>query len=494
MSSLFGQVWFWSLLAFLVGAVLTWVLLVRPAQQRVQQLERQPRGGRPAPGPPTGQARPQQIPPRPPQQAGPPPPHTPYQQPPQPAWPGQQEPDPESTEHHPRTRWLERDSLDTGTQRGVAPEQPTQVPDQRPEMGDQRAFVPAEPPTPYGQQEDVQRELERQYREEFEREYPEDYQRDVPDDAAQGYPEDYSRDYPGDVQDYAPEYEREAYADQEEFTGRVHPTGYAPAADPQSFATPEAEQQAYEQRVAAWQEQPPANAGGRNRLGDIDEQPQLGDLGDLSADSDVVDQRAASAQRPGGLFEPSGSAERDTAYEDNGVSGYAAPEAQPAAFGAPGTADAPDTDTEAPDESSEPDTDPVTGLPRRRRGASNRIRGGFSPPRPIEPSIRPVTRRTPQQEGGSSGSLFEPSHGEQSGAVAQAGGHAEAEVPAGPFGLGSAMPLPGGGRPDPSFTVKASVTELRYCTEDSPQFVGMTPEVWFASASDAERVGFRPIP
>jgi len=63
----------------------------------------------------------------------------------------------------------------------------------------------------------------------------------------------------------------------------------------------------------------------------------------------------------------------------------------------------------------------------------------------------------------------------------------------GPFGPGSAMPLPGGASPSPEFTIKASVAALRYCTPDSPQFGRTVAEVWFRTASDAERVGFRPV-
>jgi hypothetical protein len=63
----------------------------------------------------------------------------------------------------------------------------------------------------------------------------------------------------------------------------------------------------------------------------------------------------------------------------------------------------------------------------------------------------------------------------------------------GPFGPGSAMPLPGGASPSPEFTVKASVTALRYCTPESPQFGRTIAEVWFRTAADAERVGFRPV-
>jgi hypothetical protein len=63
----------------------------------------------------------------------------------------------------------------------------------------------------------------------------------------------------------------------------------------------------------------------------------------------------------------------------------------------------------------------------------------------------------------------------------------------GPFGPGSAMPLPGGASPSPEFTIKASVAALRYCTPESPQFGRTVAEVWFRTAADAERVGFRPV-
>ncbi|AOS61375.1 sunset domain-containing protein [Actinoalloteichus hymeniacidonis] len=39
MTSIFGQVWLWSLLAFVLGVLITWALLVRPAQQRLSRLE-----------------------------------------------------------------------------------------------------------------------------------------------------------------------------------------------------------------------------------------------------------------------------------------------------------------------------------------------------------------------------------------------------------------------------------------------------------------------
>ncbi|MDX8036342.1 hypothetical protein SK803_39635 [Lentzea sp. BCCO 10_0856] len=39
--NVFGQVWLWSLLSFVAGALLTWLVMVRPARQRVAELEDQ---------------------------------------------------------------------------------------------------------------------------------------------------------------------------------------------------------------------------------------------------------------------------------------------------------------------------------------------------------------------------------------------------------------------------------------------------------------------
>ncbi|MEU6641097.1 hypothetical protein ABZ863_00945 [Saccharomonospora sp. NPDC046836] len=131
-------------------------------------------------------------------------------------------------------------------------------------------------------------------------------------------------------------------------------------------------------------------------------------------------------------------------------------------------------------------------LPKRQRRKPPL--GGFEPPRPIQPSIRPVARRDPEPEGsGLSGSLFEPSVAPGGAPPARELTPSDGELPAGPFGPGSAMPLPGGGRPAEEFVVKASVTALRYCTEDSSQFPRMVAEVWFRTPADAERVGFRPL-
>ncbi|WP_410607031.1 hypothetical protein [Amycolatopsis sp. lyj-109] len=137
-------------------------------------------------------------------------------------------------------------------------------------------------------------------------------------------------------------------------------------------------------------------------------------------------------------------------------------------------------------------------LPKRQPRES--VRGGFDAPQPIQPSMRTVERREPDLSGAHSGSLFEPSVQPNQAAAAvvapeppPAREAAGDSVPPGPFGPGSAMPRPGGGAPSDSFAVKASVTALRYCTEESAQFPKMVAEVWFRTAEDAERVGFRPL-
>ena len=136
----------------------------------------------------------------------------------------------------------------------------------------------------------------------------------------------------------------------------------------------------------------------------------------------------------------------------------------------------------------------------KRQPRETAVRGGFDAPQPIQPSMRTVERREPDLAGAHSGSLFEPSV--QPNQVAAAVSAPEPpparqvagdSVPPGPFGPGSAMPRPGGGAPSENFAVKASVTALRYCTEESAQFPKMVAEVWFRTAEDAERVGFRPL-
>jgi hypothetical protein len=123
----------------------------------------------------------------------------------------------------------------------------------------------------------------------------------------------------------------------------------------------------------------------------------------------------------------------------------------------------------------------------------------FGAPRPIRPSMRTVVRCIPAVSELSGSALFKPLAELDEAAASmpksphtppQAAGRAD--LP-GPFGVGSAMPRPGGGRPSGEFTVKASVTALRYCIEGSERFPKMVAEVWFRTAADARRVGFLPL-
>ncbi|WP_020662884.1 hypothetical protein [Amycolatopsis benzoatilytica] len=203
---------------------------------------------------------------------------------------------------------------------------------------------------------------------------------------------------------------------------------------------------------------------------------------------------AASLFRPSSRT-PEPESEPDWFSQPGGAPRSAFEEPQQAAENPVGhLEEAPATDHLTPSAPVESTED--SGLPKRQRRESPL--GGFDPPRPIQPSMRSVERREPDVAGGHSGSLFEPSVQPNQAAMAApepppARQTAADAVPPGPFGPGSAMPRPGGGRPADGFTVKASVTALRYCVEDSAQFPKMVAEVWFRTAADAERVGFRPL-
>ena len=60
----------------------------------------------------------------------------------------------------------------------------------------------------------------------------------------------------------------------------------------------------------------------------------------------------------------------------------------------------------------------------------------------------------------------------------------------GPFGPGSALPLPDGSAPSPQFRVKARTSSMVFHTENSPFYDRLEPQVWFTSQEDAQRAGF----
>lgn len=414
MSSLFGQVWFWSLLAFLIGAVLTWALLVRPAQQRVQQLERHPADDPRARAPRVDEEPESVYPPR-----------------TRPDWPDEtRQVPPADVEQHSPTTWLEKDSLPGGAW-----------------QGEQQSQEQVDAPSGYAR--------------------PDAYQQ--------------PGGRPGG----------EEYAGGEDQAGAGHDAYQESSLD--ALLNPDS-----------------SDVDGR--LAGFGDEARLEQFDDFTTTIEAVDgyEDLGGAAQPmeRGLFEPIAPSEPepssfDESERDTERTEWAHQNSFTAQLPAVSAEDeAPPAEEAAAEAEDEPrgdsDIDPITGLPKRRRGASNRIRGGFSPPRPIQPSIRSVTRRTPQQSDVSSGSLFEPvqgeaAHGSDDYAGPPPARNATGPVHPGPFGPGSAMPLPGGDRPDPAYNVKASVTALRYCTEDSPQFPRMIAEVWFASVGDAERVGFRPL-
>ncbi|GAA5172719.1 MULTISPECIES: hypothetical protein [Amycolatopsis] len=377
--SLFGQVWLWSAAAFVLGVLLTWLLLVRPAQARNRSLERQLLDAKNA-APERRSAAP--------------------------------------------TRTL--DEPDTGT-RALDPEpvQPT------------RAFEPEPEPEPLP--EPVWHE-----RDSFGGRVPEHDESDAEKTSIfTPYPQEAER---GSL--FAPDAEAER--------GSLFEPGGEP--DRGSLFDPVAEEREphefAHQREDVYADEHPS--GFHARLEPEDEHEH------------------------GSLFEP-----------EESYGAHAAVDEPPAyAFGNDDDARA---DDEAPAEST-------AVLPRRQPRSTPP--SSFEPPRP---SVRSIERREPAVgEGGRSGSLFEPAVRPNAGAHAAPEPAApapppartpvsDASVPPGPFGPGSAMPRPGGGRPSDEFTVKASVTALRYCTEESPQFARMIAEVWFRSAADAERVGFRPL-
>ena len=215
--------------------------------------------------------------------------------------------------------------------------------------------------------------------------------------------------------------------------------------------------------------------------------------GEAAAEPDWFDHEAPSSQRS--AFEEPVERTRYIGEHPGSVRKVDPEEAEPPkyAFGGEIAESELDVPPETPAEATQV-------LPKRQ--PRDAVRGGFDAPQPIQPSMRTVERREPDLSGAHSGSLFEPSVQPNAAAAAaavvapeppparQAAGDS---VPPGPFGPGSAMPRPGGGAPSDSFAVKASVTALRYCTEESAQFPKMVAEVWFRTAEDAERVGFRPL-
>ncbi|NIH85825.1 hypothetical protein [Amycolatopsis granulosa] len=479
--SLFGQVWLWSAAAFVIGVLLTWLFLARPAQARSRHLERRLLDAQNARA-----AQPTRALDRDPVSA-PVARKKPI---------GAEEPAPEEP-HHPRTSWLERDSLAgrPGYQPGSEIDDdalfdPEPRPDAttvfdafgRDDESAQRGARFAGDHGPAGEPRDEAAErgaLFEQGREAADQGLAGSlFERPAGFEAASGQA--------GAERGHASLFER----DQAEAAEPRRGAHARPDAEPEPAARFEAgsgplfDREDTREAGSLFQpgEAPEPDAGSLFEPGGAHE-PGTG-RGSLFGRGEAPEPEPGSLFDPGHAPEPSREAEPGTFApfaapepargQEPGFSPFAAPEPPAYAFGG-------DEPERPADEETATETTQV--LPRRQ---PRRPAHSVEPPRP---SMRTVERRepVPPEEGGRSGSLFEPTP------PSARSDTAGATVPPGPFGPGSAMPRPGGGKPSEEYTVKASVTALRYCTEESPQFGRMVAEVWFRSAEDAERVGFRPL-
>ncbi|RSN19016.1 hypothetical protein DMC63_16400 [Streptomyces sp. WAC 05977] len=437
--SIFGQVWLWSLLAFVVGALLTWLVLVLPARKRIRELESSLA---------TAHAETSRLPAGVSLGAG-------------------------AAAVAGGTAYLAKPSHDELDEEFAAVEEPSK---------------PAYPET-LTEQEPAQQWTE-----------PADEPvKDAPEDVHEEPEPEHS---PTQVfepeEEYEAEYRTAPQPDSEPEPDQEHPaerTQFIPAALPEPEPEPEPEP-ANPYVAAATDYLQPGSKLDVEPEPEPEPQPPAPAEGPYRSRLEMqLDPEGAETQpEPVSLFSPASRVETEQApVETNWFEREEELHDPPAyAFGS-------DEEAKAGLLDSEPETpaEATQVLPKRTpRGA---VRGGFEPPQPIQPSMRAIERREPELSGGQSGSLFEPAvqPGDAMPApepppARQVAPVAES-VPPGPFGPGSAMPRPGGGRPADDFAVKASVTALRYCTEDSPQFPKMVAEVWFRTAADAERVGFRPL-
>ncbi|GAB3583589.1 hypothetical protein GCM10027445_58580 [Amycolatopsis endophytica] len=449
--SLFGQVWLWSAAAFVVGVLLTWLFLARPAQARSRHLERRLLAAQSAPA-----AQPTRS----------------FDRDPDPvsAPVARKEPAVEEAlgEEHPAPSWLERDSLagrsyQPGSEIDDDSLFAAEAEDDEPEYrgaadGEYRGAGVLEPEGEYRGTGALEPEAPAEATTLFNA-----FGRDLGDtgrDAASERGSLFERDEAAEAGSL---FERE-----DQGRGSL-------------FEQEQAERRAFERGSPDEPRSEGVHAAGPESEGAQTEQTSVFEAGQ-AAERGSLFERDQAPER-GSLFDPDHAPEQPkTPDAATPFTPFAAPEPEPEppayAFGA---------DEQQPSANDEVATETTQILPKRQ---PRRSAHAFDPPQPVQPSMRTVERREPTrpEEGGRSGSLFEPAP-----RAADAPSQSHGAVPPGPFGPGSAMPRPGGGSPAEDFTVKASVTALRYCTTDSPQFARMVAEVWFRSAEDAERVGFRPL-
>ncbi len=432
--SIFGQVWLWSLLAFVVGALLTWLVLVLPARKRIRELE--------------GSL---------------------------------------ATVHAETSRLPAGVSLGAGAAAAAGGTAYFTKPTDD-ELDEE--FAAAEEPKPDYPETLTEHEPAQVWTEPVQEQAPEPVQDAVEEPPAETRtfePEDeYEAEY-RTAPEVEPEPDPEPAAERTQFipAAQLEPEPEPEPENPYAAAATEYLQPASKLDVEPEPEPEP------------EPQPILPGEGPYRSRLEIqLDPEGVETQpEPVSLFSPASRVDTEQApIETNWFEREEELQDPPAyAFGS-------DEEARAGLLDSEPETPAEATQVLPKRTPRGMVRGGFEPPQPIQPSMRAIERREPDLSGGQSGSLFEPAvqPGDAMPApepppAREAAAPVAESVPPGPFGPGSAMPRPGGGRPAEDFAVKASVTALRYCTEDSPQFPKMVAEVWFRTATDAERVGFRPL-
>jgi hypothetical protein len=285
-----------------------------------------------------------------------------------------------------------------------------------------------------------------------------------------------------------------------------------------AFTEPEGSAPSSGEQAPAFGEQPAPSFGEQPAFGDVDRPaftepadptPSFGRLAPAFAESGrpahALNEPVAPTFDEQGFTEPAftepaGSAPEPLPQEQTEVVAATAPATEEPATHEPGTRSASNLPKRVPQQNRITQAvavrvDPTPAALPKRVPSKPRHQVPFA----VEPSStpEPVASAAADQPAEAARSLFEPIiPAEDEGMSTPPPPHRLRQGSGGgrgPFGPGSAMPLPGGASPSPEFTIKASVAALRYCTPESPQFGRTVAEVWFRTAADAERVGFRPV-
>lgn len=142
------------------------------------------------------------------------------------------------------------------------------------------------------------------------------------------------------------------------------------------------------------------------------------------------------------------------------------------------------TETPAPEKRAAPPTkpapEPTTGKPAPRAPAPERSTEKPAAEKPA--AEKPTAEKPAVEKPAADKPAAEKPTGQQP--------PASEEILDGPYGPGSAAPLPDGSAPSPDFTIKGNATSMLFHPPSSPYFGRTKPAAWFRTAEDAERAGF----